>query len=271
MINRIESNRYTPAFGTTATEVNKLDKLVRRHVEVSPVLNDIRKGMTSLKTNGNLDDMQVKFKMGRNIFGQKFIKMVATVYDPIKSFGTRYSAKKSIKLFRVKSDAEVIKTKELEKFSENLEEILPSIHKEITADLITGVKVKQPNPFYKTHEQISEHFNAIDETFNNIEVNDTSNGLLKCNYSFTKKPENKHLSTMNLNMNVYSATLNEKGNRIHKLGSVELFDFDKDKNIVGEIKSPEEISNQIMEKFESLKKNVIAAANDITDRKQAKK
>lgn len=309
MINKIDNTKtYNPAFGTAINEINKLPKYVTKNKDIAPVLEGLRQSYGALKRNGQLDALDIKFKL-KSISNSDLKSIVVTLkrYLPLKQLFRRISSEKEIKLFvyseknnkailtsnfykdlakirdeqqilpKQKTSSKILKTTD-KKLSANeklaiaylqikteqervakahSKDFLPTVYK-VEFKPAKTVKLKDIDPAWKTHTDVHMDFKTINQTFKQISQK-LDNGLLEAGCTIRKDPNNKEISQMVLNLNLYSAALDKKNNRLKESDKLILFSFNKELEVVKKFYlNSEDLTTQINERYRGLKEHLDA-------------
>lgn len=142
-------------------------------------------------------------------------------------------AKSKMNITEVRKQA---KAKEKQFVNDYSKRLIPDLYNELNKSSNNIVKVKEPKPIYRANQDLHDVFPKIDEAFNEIRKLQDG-GLLKADYTMEKNRQDEKLTSMVLNLDLYSATLNKWHRRIHQRSSalsIHLCDFDKNMKVVNQ-------------------------------------
>ena len=144
--------------------------------------------------------------------------------------------------------------------------MLPYLHGKLNSKPKTIIKMQDVNQEIRAHKDLQEAFSQIDAAFDYIgKFND--NGLLEVGYTMEKSSKGEDLSRLVLNLDLYSSTLEGRVS-INKKAGIDLFDFDKNMNVVNDNgtskwNKPDALKKFIIEDYKALKTEIVKTINEL--------
>lgn len=308
-IDRSNSYNNKQSFGTSTKFVNNLKPLLSQHKDVAPIINGIENGMWKLEQNGKLDALESELILKDTNFG-KMITLVSKLFKATeKGFIKREKVKEDqLELFRYSPEtqsvdirdrlvtnakiAEINKNGKLPEFlnaetdlkmaKDNANDIMPvyyekSLNKWI-GDSLSGNKIiiKGLDPLWMKHNQVGSAFEELNGAINMIGEKGDS-GLVKFEFIERMHKKQPKLKQLNLKMSLYSATLEDKLNRVQKYGEFPLIVFDDnykivqsaDNNLLSANKKENGVNDMIMNQYHNLKDDLDVAIKAVKEKEKS--